>query len=194
MVRLTKVSARAPGDLCPRVPPSGAQKISRTLPSLCNFCIVYFVVSRNCNHGGPRTQCSSVWTVPRGRDRDPSANRYRLHGEIKQDIEPSEKITRDVLGGPLNDDPKSLPKASEHGFMSQAPAEALSDDADMEVTPDGEEPTAHEKKTLRHVGESLPFATFLVAFVELCERFTYYGCQGIFQVRNTTQRRYLCDD
>src|SRR4051794_12598845 len=48
-------------------------------------------------------------------------------------------------------------------------------------TPEGEEPTEHEKSSLRHVGESLPFAVFLVAIIELCERFTYYGCQGIFQ-------------
>lgn len=53
-------------------------------------------------------------------------------------------------------------------------------------TPEGDEPTAHEKATLRHVGESLPFAVFLVAIIELSERFTYYGCQGIFQ--NYVQR------
>lgn len=53
-------------------------------------------------------------------------------------------------------------------------------------TPEGETPTEHEKATLRHVGESLPFAVFLVAIIELCERFTYYGCQGIFQ--NYVQR------
>lgn len=53
-------------------------------------------------------------------------------------------------------------------------------------TAEGEEPTEHEKSTLRHVGESLPFAVFLVAIIELCERFTYYGCQGIFQ--NYVQR------
>ncbi|KIW20942.1 hypothetical protein PV08_01521 [Exophiala spinifera] len=117
---------------------------------------------------------------------DHEVNVAQLHGESRQDIEPSEKITRDVLGGPLNADPKSLPKAGEHGFTSLAPAEAMSDDTETEATPDGEEPTAHERKTLRHVGESLPFATFLVAFVELCERFTYYGCQGIFQ--NYVQR------
>ena len=54
-------------------------------------------------------------------------------------------------------------------------------DENMIETPEGEEPSEYEKKTLRHVGESLPFAVFLVAVIELCERFTYYGCQGIFQ-------------
>ncbi|ORY05075.1 POT family-domain-containing protein [Clohesyomyces aquaticus] len=49
-----------------------------------------------------------------------------------------------------------------------------------------ERPTEEEKKTLRHVGEPLPKAAFLVAVVELCERFTYYGASGIFQ--NYVQR------
>jgi POT family proton-dependent oligopeptide transporter len=45
----------------------------------------------------------------------------------------------------------------------------------------GVRPTAEELLTLRKVGEPLPKAAFLVAIVELCERFTYYGCQGLFQ-------------
>lgn len=48
-------------------------------------------------------------------------------------------------------------------------------------TADGEEPTPEEKKTLRRVGEWLPASAWLVAVVELCERFTYYGLQGLFQ-------------
>ncbi|KAH1443569.1 hypothetical protein KXW42_007402 [Aspergillus fumigatus] len=48
-------------------------------------------------------------------------------------------------------------------------------------TPDGEEPTAEEAKNLRHVAENLPVSAWLVAIVELCERFTYYGMSGLFQ-------------
>lgn len=44
-----------------------------------------------------------------------------------------------------------------------------------------EEPTPHEKLTLRRVPDNLPWAAFLVAIVELCERFTYYGLSGPFQ-------------
>lgn len=55
-----------------------------------------------------------------------------------------------------------------------------------EVSADGEEPTEEEKKRLRHVPENLPLSAWFVAVVELCERFTYYGCQGIFQ--NYVQR------
>jgi POT family proton-dependent oligopeptide transporter len=36
----------------------------------------------------------------------------------------------------------------------------------------GIKPTAEELKTLRRVGEPLPKSAFLVAIVELCERFT----------------------
>jgi hypothetical protein len=48
-------------------------------------------------------------------------------------------------------------------------------------TADGEEPNEEEKGTLRRVGESLPFSAWLIAIVELSERFTYYGMSGIFQ-------------
>lgn len=55
-------------------------------------------------------------------------------------------------------------------------------------TPDGEEPTESEKLNLRHVGENLPLSAWLVAVVELCERFTYYGMNGLFQ--NYIQRPF----
>ena len=48
-------------------------------------------------------------------------------------------------------------------------------------TPDGDEPNAYEKSTLRRIGENLPASAYLIAIVELTERFTYYGAQGLFQ-------------
>ena len=53
--------------------------------------------------------------------------------------------------------------------------------AEAGPTTDGEEPNEFEKEQLRRVGENLPMSAFLIAIVELCERFTYYGCQGLFQ-------------
>jgi len=47
-------------------------------------------------------------------------------------------------------------------------------------TNDGDEPSEHELKTLRRIGESMPISSYLIAVVELCERFTYYGAQGLF--------------
>ncbi|KAJ5698086.1 hypothetical protein N7462_000091 [Penicillium macrosclerotiorum] len=63
---------------------------------------------------------------------------------------------------------------------------ALDMDKENPVTPDGEEPSDDEKRSLRHVAENLPVSAWLVAMVELCERFTYYGMSGIFQ--NYVQR------
>lgn len=41
----------------------------------------------------------------------------------------------------------------------------------------GEEPTEEDLKTLRRVSGKIPWQIFTIAFVELCERFGYYGCQ-----------------
>ena len=46
---------------------------------------------------------------------------------------------------------------------------------------EADEPTMEEKATLRRVSDKLPWSTFLVAVIELCERFTYYGLSGPFQ-------------
>lgn len=59
---------------------------------------------------------------------------------------------------------------------SPSPSVAVEDDGFG-----GELPTEEEKKTLRRVGDKVPKAAFLVAIVELCERFTYYGASGLFQ-------------
>ncbi|OAA78569.1 Oligopeptide transporter [Akanthomyces lecanii RCEF 1005] len=70
------------------------------------------------------------------------------------------------------------------GYLQEPDALSVEKKEDLETglpTPDGDEPTAHERGTLRRVGESLPASAFLIAFVELTERFTYYGAQGLFQ-------------
>ena len=42
--------------------------------------------------------------------------------------------------------------------------------------PDGEEyPTAEEVDTLRRVCGTVPWSAYTIGFVELCERFSYYG-------------------
>ena len=53
---------------------------------------------------------------------------------------------------------------------------------------EGDEPTEEERRTLRKVSDKLPWSAFLVAMVELCERFTYYGLSGPFQ--NYIQNSY----
>lgn len=46
---------------------------------------------------------------------------------------------------------------------------------------DSREPTEEEMKTLRHVGGYIPLRCWLVAIVELAERFAYYGLSTPFQ-------------
>lgn len=36
-------------------------------------------------------------------------------------------------------------------------------------------PTEEEMKTLRRIPDKIPWKAFPIAFVELCERFSYYG-------------------
>ncbi|KAF3916750.1 hypothetical protein ABW20_dc0107340 [Dactylellina cionopaga] len=95
------------------------------------------------------------------------------------DIAPqSTAITKTASDGSLHyaDECSSLFKNSNELASKSAPT---SDDC---------EPTTEEKNALRHVAENLPLSAWLVAVVELCERFSYYGCQGLFQ--NFIQRPY----
>ncbi|KXH52059.1 POT family protein [Colletotrichum simmondsii] len=78
------------------------------------------------------------------------------------------KETTDLAGGYIT------PADPEKKFSSTA-------DSESGPTPDGAEPNEFEKGSLRRVGENLPASAFLIAVVELTERFTYYGAQGLFQ-------------
>ena len=44
-------------------------------------------------------------------------------------------------------------------------------------------PTAEEVETLRRVAGSIPWSAFTIAFVELCERFAYYGTTVVCTLR-----------
>lgn len=71
--------------------------------------------------------------------------------------------------------------------VGEKQALALSDSSDshhhhhppveFEADLEGEEPTPEELQTLRRVSGKIPWTAFTIAFVELCERFGYYGCQ-----------------
>ncbi|KAK0202758.1 peptide transporter PTR2A [Desarmillaria ectypa] len=41
-------------------------------------------------------------------------------------------------------------------------------------------PTEEERATLRRVSDTIPWNAYLIAIVELAERFSYYGCQVVF--------------
>jgi POT family proton-dependent oligopeptide transporter len=56
---------------------------------------------------------------------------------------------------------------------------------EFEADLEGEEPTAEEMVTLRRVSGKIPWTAFTIAFVELCERFGYYGCQVLCMFSHT---------
>lgn len=84
---------------------------------------------------------------------------------------------KDISGAPLPHDPEKTPLEHERSnTFSSSDAEK----GENYETPDGEEPTQHELRSLERIGEKLPFSAFLIAIVELCERFVYYGASGMF--------------
>lgn len=88
-----------------------------------------------------------------------------LHATIQQQTSPIHHHAEDATGAPL-------PVVEKAGFEDAEFGSAYSGE---------EEPTEHDKKTLRRIGDKFPASAYLIAVVELCERFTYYGCQGLFQ-------------
>ncbi|TKA44241.1 hypothetical protein B0A49_13042, partial [Cryomyces minteri] len=84
------------------------------------------------------------------------------------EVEPRKGSVQDMAGG------------TKVGVVATKPACAVNDSSSVNSL-DGEEPTEEEKHTLRKVSDKLPWSAFLVAIVELCERFAYYGLSGPFQ-------------
>jgi len=68
----------------------------------------------------------------------------------------------------------------------------LAPPVEFEADLEGEEPTAEELVTLRRVSGKIPWVAFTIAFVELCERFGYYGCQVLYT--NFVQQELPCYD
>lgn len=63
------------------------------------------------------------------------------------------------------------------GRASTSDSLALAPVVEFEADLEGEEPTEEDMATLRRVSGKIPWTAFTIAFVELCERFGYYGCQ-----------------
>ncbi|CAG8252637.1 unnamed protein product [Penicillium salamii] len=86
--------------------------------------------------------------------------------------------TQGTQQSPVYDEPEHV---TQQVVLNEKASMDASFDKENTVTADGEEPTFAEKTSLRHVAENLPLSAWLVAIVELCERFTYYGMSGLFQ-------------
>jgi len=65
---------------------------------------------------------------------------------------------------------KGLGRGSIDGGVQEVPRPSAEFDDD-----DDDEVTEEELHTLRRVSGKIPWPAFTVAFVELCERFSYYG-------------------
>lgn len=68
------------------------------------------------------------------------------------------------------------PKSKFSGIASPTSAKSALDPTDVY-------PTEEEAATLPRVPDSVPLASYLVALVELGERFSYYGTTGMWHVR-----------
>lgn len=92
------------------------------------------------------------------------------------EVEPRKGSMQDMAGG------TTVPTVNEKYDY------ALDTTSSADSTLDGDEPSEGERQTLRKVADKLPWSAFLVAMVELCERFAYYGLSGPFQ--NYMQNQY----
>ena len=73
-------------------------------------------------------------------------------------------------------------KAAVAAALQSAPRDSLADTRLDQVVPDNglddpewPSPTLEELSTLRRVAHKIPLKLLSIAFVELCERFSYYG-------------------
>jgi len=65
-------------------------------------------------------------------------------------------------------------KSHGHGTIDVTNVSALSDDGSEDVSEE-------DLKNLRRISGKIPWSAFTIAFVELCERFSYYGTTIVCQ-------------
>lgn len=70
--------------------------------------------------------------------------------------------------------------AKEKEGLEAPVTQKLPEDDDIGLSADGRPPTEEELYTLRRVPEKIPWSIYTIAFVELCERFSYYGTTAVF--------------
>lgn len=91
-------------------------------------------------------------------------------GPIGLDLAEVSKANAPAAPSPIDEkDKKHLTIVDDSSQSASARKESL-------VDADGKEyPTVEEIGSLRRVCGSVPWAAYTIAFVELCERFSYYG-------------------
>lgn len=79
----------------------------------------------------------------------------------------------------VSDDVKAIVKDKEAAGLAPVLSSTVEDD-DLGVSADGRSPTDEELHTLRRIPDKIPWSIYTIAFVELCERFSYYGTTAVF--------------
>jgi len=98
-------------------------------------------------------------------------------------LDPSLALPPDQLHeGPASNHATGLPLVYE-GAPTELPHQHHTFNSDYDEI-EGEYPTEEELHTLRRVSDKIPWKAYTLAFIELCERFSYYGttvvCKLIF--------------
>jgi POT family proton-dependent oligopeptide transporter len=78
----------------------------------------------------------------------------------------------------VDDDVHAVVKQKEE--LGLPPGIGKADDDGLGWTTDGNAPTEEELHTLRRIPDKIPWSIYTIAFVELCERFSYYGTTAVF--------------
>lgn len=96
-----------------------------------------------------------------------------LHAAVQQNVAADgHHHTQDATGA-------GLPVVEKAGFQDNDAGSGVGSGYD------GEEPTEEEKKTLRRIGDKFPASAYLIAVVELCERFTCTWLMILLRVAET---------
>lgn len=93
-------------------------------------------------------------------------------------LETAELAKSGVADAPLQG--TSLEAKAGGGHISSAARTSFSNSFSMKQDVYDDTPTDEELKTLRRVSGKIPWTAWTIAFVELCERFSYYGTTVVF--------------
>ncbi|KAK7451239.1 hypothetical protein VKT23_012577 [Stygiomarasmius scandens] len=91
-----------------------------------------------------------------------------------------------MTGQTIDQEPAAIFEAKQHGHplepekIPPSPSHE-GDSIELDGIHDGLEfPTEEERATLRRVSDSLPWSAYLIAIIEMAERFSFYGCSVVF--------------
>ncbi|KAJ4302284.1 hypothetical protein N0V88_002427 [Collariella sp. IMI 366227] len=77
----------------------------------------------------------------------------------------------------VHDDVRAIVKDNE---VNLVPVISAHDEDKLGLSADERDPTEEELHTLRRVPDKIPLNIYTIAFIELCERFSYYGTTVVF--------------